>query len=299
MGISHKLKPKGFIEMAEEKITKITELEPACLKVGDNLTQQEFREKAEALARAYTDAIQNGSRNPVMEYPKMTDGMLDGSVEIVNIYDVMEDAVEGYNAIAHVECFKALKATADPMLEAVKQLTYPIIRTVEHQTGEGKDKLPVVSIEDGEKAIDILKLHNAVKGGIGANKQWPYMIEKFNFLMTAQKAVDLGIDPKEINDSYAMNAISREIDMGKTPTSKTNILRTLGTVISAMIGEEYKPTSHDVNFLMSIYSRKSRKALTVTCANHKYMRQYLAEVCHRIVLGEKYNVDYKKAKPKK
>ena len=88
-----------------------------------------------------------------------------------------------------------------------------------------------------------------------------------NFLLTAQKAVDLGIDPKAVNDSYAMSEIAREFDMGKNPTSKTNLLKTLQTVITAMLGEQYKATSHDVNFLMSVYSKKNRKALTVTCAN--------------------------------
>lgn len=121
-------------------------------------------------------------------------------------------------------------------------------------------------------------------------------MEKFNFLLTAQKAIDLGIDPKEINDSYAMSDLSKQIDMGKTPTSKTNILKTLTKVVQAMIGEEYKPTSHDVNFLMSVYSKKSRKALTVTCANHKYLRGYLMEICNRIVTGGVYGLEYKAVK---
>ncbi len=130
-------------------------------------------------------------------------------------------------------------------------------------------------------------------GGIGKDPQWAAMVEKLNFLMTAQKAVDLGIDPKAVNDSYAMSDIARQIDMGKTPTSKTNILKTVQAIVTAMIGEEYKAVSHDVNFLMSVYSRKNRKALTVSCANHKYMRQYMMEICHRIVEGKSYALDYK------
>lgn len=84
--------------------------------------------------------------------------------------------------------------------------------------------------------------------------------------------------------------------MGKNPTSKTNLLKTLQTVITAMLGEQYKATSHDVNFLMSVYSKKNRKALTVTCANHRYFRNYLAEVCHRIVTGKTYELDFKTKK---
>ena len=87
-----------------------------------------------------------------------------------------------------------------------------------------------------------------------------------------------------------MSEIAREFDMGKNPVSKTNLLKTLQTVITAMLGEQYKATSHDVNFLMSVYSKKNRKALTVTCSNHRYFRNYLAEVCHRIVTGKSYEL---------
>ena len=272
--------------MAE--VIKISEMSEICVKRG-NLTKAELREKAEALTEVYNNAVQSGNFNPVMEYPSEA---ADGGINVVLVRDVIEQTINEHTSIAREECFTALKATDDPMLAAVKQLTFPTIRIVDKKVGE-ETKIPVSSIEDSEKVIDLLKLHKAVEGGIGQNKQWAVMVEKFNFLMTAQKAVDLGIDPKAIHDSYAMSDIARQIDMGKTPTSKTNILKTLQAIVAAMVGEEYKATSHDVNFLMSVYSRKNRKALTVTCANHKYMRQYLMEICHRIVEGKTYAVDYK------
>ena len=99
-----------------------------------------------------------------------------------------------------------------------------------------------------------------------------------------------------VRSKRAMSEIAREFDMGKNPVSKTNLLKTLQTVITAMLGEQYKATSHDVNFLMSVYSKKNRKALTVTCSNHRYFRNYLAEVCHRIVTGKSYELDYRTKK---
>ena len=151
------------------------------------------------------------------------------------------------------------------------------------------------ALSDKERQIDLLKLHKYC-GKIGANENWAHIAQKMNFLLTAQKAVDLGINPKAVNDSYAMSEIAREFDMGKNPVSKTNLLKTLQTVITAMLGEQYKATSHDVNFLMSVYSKKNRKALTVTCSNHRYFRNYLAEVCHRIVTGKSYELDYRTKK---
>lgn len=242
------------------------------------LSKAEMREKVESLVKDFNDKRQNGEYEDAMKIEKET-----------------EELVNEYTALCRKECFDYLAETSNPMIEAVKMLSYPTIRIKD--TKQGEEKIPVRIVEDIERAIDLLKLHKHVGGdGIGAAKNWVNMAEKFNLLMTAQKAVDLGIDPKLVHDSYAMSEISKEIDMGKTPTSKTNILKTLNMVIAAMIGEEYKAKSHDVNFLLSIYSRKNRKALTVSCANHKYMRQYLAEICHRIILDKSYEIEFKKVR---
>ena len=190
-------------------------------------------------------------------------------------------------------CFEDCKASGDPMLAAVTTLSYVTIGVKDEQKGD--DKVPVRTIVDKERQIDLFKLHKFC-GTIGADENWLHAAQKMNLLLTAQKAKDLGLDPKAVNDSYAMSEIAREFDMGKNPTSKTNLLRTLQVVITAMLGEGYKATSHDVNFLMSVYSRKNRKALTVTCANHRYFRNYLAEICHRIVTGKTYELDYKTKK---
>ncbi len=262
-----------------------------------NITKKsELREKAEALIKEYNEAVQNGNFAPTIEVPKIdASGNPTGDTETMLIREVVEQLINEHTAIAREECFDALKATDDPMIEAVKQLTFSTIRINDKKVGEDKQKIPVSFIENTERPIDLLKLHKYVGGdGIGKDKNWAYIIEKLNFLMTAQKAVDLGIDPKTINDSYAMSDISKQINFGKTPTSKTNLLKTLQAIVTAMIGEEYKATSHDVAFLMSVYSRKNRAALTVSCANHKYMRQYMAEICHRIVLEKSYALDYKR-----
>jgi len=63
-----------------------------------------------------------------------------------------------------------------------------------------------------------------------------------------------------------------------------------------MIGEDYKAITHDVNYILAVYSKKGRKALTVTASNHKQMRQIIMEICHRIVTGGRYDIDYKKIK---
>lgn len=234
----------------------------------------QLRTDTEGIVKQYNEAIQNG---------KFEDAH--------KLDTEMTEKVNEYTSIVRDMCFTDCKASGDPMLAAVKMLYFTTIGVKDEQKGD--DKVPVRSVIDKERQIDLLKLDKYCDG-IGADKQWSHIAMKLNFLLTAQKCLDLGIDPKSINDSYAMSDIARQFDMGKNPTSKTNLLKTLQTVITAMLGNGYKATSHDVNFLLSVFSRKNRAALTVTCANHRYMRNYLAEICHRIVTGKSYQVDYKK-----
>lgn len=238
----------------------------------------ELRTKVEGMVSSYNEAYQGGKFEEAIKLSKQ-----------------IEETVNEYTSVARDDCFEMCKTSDDPMLTAVKTLSFVTIGVKDEQKGD--DKIPVRIVVEKERAIDLYKLYKYCgDSGIGANPQWLYMAEQLNSLLTAQKAQDLGLDPKAVNDSFAMSNIAREIDLGKNPTSKTNILKTLQAIITAMLGEDYKATSHDVNFLMSVYSRKNRKALTVTTANHKALRGYLAEICHRIVTGKKYAVDYKAVK---
>lgn len=238
---------------------------------------QEIKASVEEKVKAYNEAMQDAKFD-----------------EASKLDTEMTEEVNEYTAIVRDMCFEDCAASDDPMIAAVTALSFMTIGTKDNKKGD--EKIPVREVIEREKQIDLYKLHKFVNGGIGQNKDWVQMIEKFNLLMTCQKAKDLGIDPTAINDSYAMSEIAKGYDLGKNPASKTNLLKTLTLIVQAMVGEEYKPVSHDVNFLLSVYSRKSRKALTVSCANHKYMRNYIMEICHRIVTGKVYEVDYRKVR---
>lgn len=215
--------------------------------------------------------------------------------DAAKVDEELAEVIADYSGHAQTIAFDMCKAASDPMLAAVTALSFSVIATKD--TKEGESKIPIRQLVEKEKQIDLAKLHKYC-GNIGKDKNWLYKAEKFNCLLTAQAAIDLGVkNLKEINDSYAMAEISKNIDLGKNPTSKTQILKTLRGIITAMIGEEFanKVTSHDVNFLLMVYAKKSRKALTVTTANHKTLRGFLAEICHRVVLDKLYEVEYKKS----
>ena len=225
------------------------------------------------IVKTYNDAIQNGRFE-----------------ESTKADTAMTEKINEYTATVRDMCFEDCKATDDPMLAAVRTLSYVTIGVKDEKKGD--DKVPVRTVVDKERAIDLLKLDKYC-GGIGHDKEWMHVAQKMNFLLTCQKARDLGLDPQKVNDSYAMSEIARQFEMGKNPTSKTNLLKTLQMVVTAMVGDGHKATSHDVNFLLSVYSKKNRKALTVSCANHRNFRGYVMEVCHRIVTGKSYELEYK------
>lgn len=263
-----------------------------------------LREKADSLVMQLNDGIQNGNPNPTMEKPEIDqDGNQTGNTVVVYIATELEQIVNQYTAKAREICFDDCKAAEDPMLEAIKRLTFTTIGVKEVKKGE--EKIPVSEVVEKEKNIDLLKLHKSVEGGIGKDPKWNGIVERMNFHMTARQAKRLLKNKEhltrvleEINGSYAMCQIARDIDMGKDPTSNTKLLATLQSAITAMVGEEYKASSHDVNYLVDLYASKGKGALTVNCANHRYFRAYIAAICHSIVTDEDYEVSFKKVNAK-
>ena len=235
-------------------------------------------------------------RAEVTEYvDKYNDLVMSGKAKAKDLAELEEKIKKGvsdYTSVKENDVFLECKATENPMLEAVKRLTFQTIAVKDEKSEDG-DGVVLKNIDTRDRDIDLKKLHTKC-GSIGANPSWIYILEKFNCLLTMKAADDLGLDPKEVNDSYAMDKLAREVEMGKNPTSNNNIVKTLQMVVSAMIGEEYKATSHDVKYIEKVYTRKSREALKVTCGNHKQLRGILAQVCHKLVLGKSYAIDYKK-----
>lgn len=210
----------------------------------------------------------------------------------------IEDKVKEYNGTSRLVCFDDLKSNDNPMLEAVKILYYKGIRVRDQEVEDESIIFPPRIVEESNRSIDLLKLHNHCKG-IGADKNWLYMVQKVNFLLTAKQAKALGLDIKAINDSYAMNQIARDMDLGKNPTGATQMLATMQKVVDAMLGTGYKVTAKEVDYLNAIYAKKGRKPLTVVCANHRYLVSYFMEICHKVVTGAGYTLESKEIKTDK
>ena len=224
---------------------------------------------------------------------------------------LIDKAVEDYGAIAQKLCFDGLIAKDDPMLAACLTLNFDTIAVKDTMEGEGEIKTLKRELVNKSKQIDLLKLEKYSKDRtgktIGHDPKWNNMVERLNLLFAMDCAVTIGKGADfltAMGDTYAIQEASKDIDLGAknpkagTPISNTALLKAVTTVVTAMIGEDYgkKTLTHDVKFLKIASARKSKKALSIQCANHKFMRAYLMEVCNRIATGGVYDVDYKKRK---
>lgn len=208
----------------------------------------------------------------------------------------LEEAVAYFASVSKAQCYAALRKAEDPMKAAILQFNYPTIKVKEVRDKDTKNITR--SIVDAEKPIDLGDLYKRFEG-IGADPKWIYTAEKFNYHLTIRAAERVNATIK--NDSFYMNQIAKEIDLGKNPCSNTQLLKTLNIVIGQMIGEEFKGNSHDVNYLIDVYANDNKKSKTgITAANHKTLRNYLKKVCYRILTGRTgYDVDQREIKEAK
>lgn len=205
----------------------------------------------------------------------------------------LEQTINECTAEMKLQAFNKCQSSANPMHTAILEFDFPSIKVKETKD---KDSGNVVrSIVECRKPIDLGELHKKI-GGIGADKNWIYIAEKLNYLLTIRAAKELGTSVK--TENYRMNEVSQQIDMGKTPLSNTNILKTLQVVITSMLGEGNNATSHDVKYLMYVYAQDNKKSKTaITAANHKTLRMYLKKVCYRILTnGTGYDVESREIK---
>lgn len=205
----------------------------------------------------------------------------------------LDEAINHYTAVSKAECYARCKATENPLITAILEFFFPSIKVK-----EDKDKdtgIVTRKIIDIDKAIDLGDLHKKLNG-VGSDHSWLAMAENFNFHLTLRTAQRMNVTIN--SDAYKLSELARQQDLGKNPCSNTKLLATLQSIVTAMLGEGYKATSHDVNYLCDCYASDNKKSKTsITAANHKTLRNYLKKVCYRILTdGKGYDVETREIK---
>lgn len=219
-----------------------------------------------------------------------------------NANATLENIEKDYLAQAQLETFAECAEAEKPMLAAIEKFSFQIVRHVDKTNKESDLITREIVMKD--RQIDLLRFEEYCtktgKDSIANDPMWKFMVQRFNQLLCLRAARELKIDPKAIADSYFLAEKAKEIEMGKTPDSNTQILKQLQSCIDAIIFEDdgkgknaYKADSHDVAYLLMTYTRKGKNALAVATANHSTIRNQITAICYRIVTKADYTLEYK------
>lgn len=206
----------------------------------------------------------------------------------------LDKAEKDYATYAANELYDRVAKMDNPIISVVKEYAYEIIGHKEKTSDDGSRVLSVDPTKK-ERQIDLLKFCNRAK----IDTDWQYTASHFNQLMCLRTATALGCDAKAIAKSYFLQQKAKEIDMGKTPTSNTQVCKLLQRVIDAILPNEddegkpiYKVNNYDVAYLDDLYGKKDNKVrLTVRVSNDSFFRRILVDICYRLVTNSKYGVN--------
>lgn len=223
--------------------------------------------------------------------------------EVQKAENELRAAEKEYAAEKQAGVFQALKETENPIKSAVEQRSFFVVSHKVERDDNGKP-VSCVMVEDRERMIDLVKFCKFA----GLDTMWQYKVQKANQLLAMRAANELGWSKKEIRalkDSFFMDAKARELEMGETPDSNSQICKILQEVFDSILfldngkgKNTYKVLNRDVAYILSCYTkRNNKKALTVSVAKNGYMHTLLVDIMHRIVTGKVYGLDYQMVKP--
>ncbi len=212
--------------------------------------------------------------------------------------EAFDKAIKDYNEKAVILDYITLRSKSEPMKAAIDQLS---IATIESKQNKDKETGTITyTLESATKQIDLVAFDEFCqreKLEIAHESLWKYKVERFCLLITYKVMKDLNCDTGKLEESYYISDIAKQIDLGKTPTSNSAILKQLQTIIDAIIYVEesgkniYKVTSHDVNYIVATMTRRSKSG-TVVSPRPTTMHMLVMDVLHRIITNGDYQVEY-------
>lgn len=216
--------------------------------------------------------------------------------DLAKLEEEIKDAEVDYAEAKRTEVFEICKNSPKPIFTAIEMHHYEVFG---HKTTKDEEVITGVEKVSKTKQIDLVKLCKYC----GLDTAWQYMVEKFNQLLAARTAKELGLTEAQIRklkDSFAMNKIARDLEMGETPDSNTKMCKMLQTILNGFMFEAgengeniYKVNSHDVKYLVACYTKRGKKFLSVSVAKSEYIHRLVADIAHRVLMGKAYDLEYK------
>ncbi len=212
--------------------------------------------------------------------------------------------------------YSALLQMANPMLEAARlhHFDYPAYALVKEKgvvTG-AEIAVKIASINPVELGSDVIK-YGALKdcpyektGVVTNGHTWEYRAEKLAYLLTYRTIKKLGGSPEDVSafrNSYAIRDLAAREKMGETPTSNTQLVKMLQSIVDVLMfvpndkgGNAVKVNGKDAEYLLSMFEKAGRGVGQVEVLKGNKVKDYIFTVCHMVVTGKPYEVKYAQKK---
>ena len=210
----------------------------------------------------------------------------------------LKEAEASYAETKCTEVFTELAKAESPVKAAIAAHSYLVV-SHRNKRGEGGVIEGFEIVEDKVRQIDLVKFCDFCH----LSTMWQYAVERFNQLLALRAATELKMSKaqiKQICDSFYMNKLARQIELGETPDSNTAICKQLQQVLDGILYEDngkgknvYRVNNHDVAYLLMCYTKRGKKTLSVAVAKNAYMHRLIADVAHRIVTNKAYDLEYR------
>ena len=203
--------------------------------------------------------------------------------------------LKAYKKAAFDAVLYRLKGAENPVLEAVKELTYGVFRAKKVRDDNGNET--GIELVPSDARIDLVRVCEYCE----ISTVWRYKVEKLALLLALRAAKELNIPASEIkvmNFKFKMDEMAREQDMGGTPSSNNQIVKSIQMILDEVLPGLGKANSHDAAYMWMASTRAGREAKCIKVADSKMAHRLFADVANRIATNGRYSVDYRMIKEK-
>jgi hypothetical protein len=205
-------------------------------------------------------------------------------------------ALEAYNKRSKEITFTTLKASANPMLAAVKQLTFGVLGKKPQKGNFGR----VTYVLNDEKTEQIrLSEFDDFCGGAAADSSWVLKLKEFCLLAAYKNCLDLSEKgstvKKRLEQTYSIQSciktILANVD-GGSPISNTQLVKRLQALADAILGSDVtKVDSRDRVYVEKLMNKRGGCGVVVSPSD-KTLEVLIMDVLHLNVENKGIVVTY-------
>lgn len=128
------------------------------------------------------------------------------------------------------------------------------------------------------------------------DKSWVYEAHAFGKRVALRVAKDIGADlsrVEAINNTYAMHKLAQSIELGEDPTSNTQMVKHLQTILDKLCPEAGKVNTHDVKYILYRVTKVSKKNLiAVNVATNNRIISAMVTAFYRVAVDGVYDPEF-------